>query len=262
MYITLLTITGFTIIFAATTLGAALVFFFKNDISEKTNALLIGFSSGIMIAASVWSLLIPSIEGASDYGRWSFLPAVIGFLCGGLFLAFLDKIAPNISAGAGNNGGEKSALIKPLKMFIAMTIHNIPEGLAVGFAFGAAAAFGTQAATASAFGLAVGIAVQNFPEGAAVALPLQRATGSRGKAFTCGMASGAVEPLAAVIGYYLAAILITAQPWLLSFAAGAMLFVVAEDLIPESGSVKGTHIGTWGVMAGFAIMMALDVALG
>ena len=258
-----MTILGFAIIFLATTSGAALVFFFKKDISDRTNALFLGFAAGIMIAASVWSLLIPSIEGAAaDYGEWNFLPAVLGFIAGGLFLVVLDKVVPHFHAGISQEEGPASALNKPIKMFLAMTIHNIPEGLAVGFAFGAAASFGTQAAAFSALGLAVGIAVQNFPEGAAVALPLQRTTKSRKKAFLFGTASGAVEPVAAVIGYYLAAVLIKAQPWLLSFAAGAMIFVVAEDLIPEAESKGGGSVGTWGVIAGFAIMTALDVALG
>ncbi len=262
MYNVLLTIFGFALIFAATTLGAALVFFFKKEISNKTNVLFLGFASGIMIAASIWSLIIPSIEGAGDYGSWNFVPAVVGFLLGGLFFVFLDKVAPQLYAGGNNQEDFKSDIKKPVKMFIAMTIHNIPEGLAVGFAFGAAAAYGTQSATLSALGLAVGIAIQNFPEGAAVSLPLQRATGSKSKSFLFGMASGAVEPVAAVIGYFLASSLIKAQPWLLSFAAGAMIFVVAEDLIPEAKTDNNSHLGTWGVMFGFAIMMALDVALG
>lgn len=258
-----MTILGFAIIFLATTSGAALVFFFKKDISDRTNALFLGFAAGIMIAASVWSLLIPSIEGAAaDYGEWNFLPAVLGFIAGGLFLVVLDKVVPHFHAGISQEEGPASALNKPIKMFLAMTIHNIPEGLAVGFAFGAAAVVGTQEASVAALGLAIGIAVQNFPEGAAVSLPLQKATGSSGKSFLFGMGSGAVEPVAAVIGYFLASTLIKAQPWLLAFAAGAMIFVVAEDLIPDAKFEKNPHLGTWGVMFGFVIMMALDVALG
>lgn len=258
-----LTILGFAIIFFATTSGAALVFFFKKDISDKTNALFLGFAAGIMIAASVWSLLLPAIEGASeDYGAWNFLPAAVGFIAGGWFLVLLDKAAPHFHAETGESDGASFPLKKPIKMFLAMTIHNIPEGLAVGFAFGAAAFSDTQEAYLAALGLAVGIAVQNFPEGAAVSLPLKMATGSSGKSFLFGMGSGAVEPIAAVIGYFLASTLITVQPWLLSFAAGAMFFVVAEDLIPDAKSEKNPNLGTWGFMFGFVIMMALDVAWG
>lgn len=259
---TWLTVLGIAIIFIATTLGSAVVFFFRKEISDRVNALFLGFASGIMIAASIWSLLIPSIEGAEEYGWWRFVPAAVGFIVGGLFLVILDKVVPHFHEGTNREEGLKSELKKPMKMFLAMTIHNIPEGLAVGFAFGSAAVVGTQAAMLSALGLSVGIAIQNFPEGAAVSLPLKRATGSRGKAFLFGMGSGAVEPVAAVIGYFMASTLIKAQPWLLAFAAGAMIFVVAEDLIPDAKFEKNSHIGTWGVMIGFAVMMALDVALG
>lgn len=258
----ILTILGFSVIFVATTLGAALVFCFKNDISDRLNALFLGLSAGIMMAASVWSLLIPSIEGAKeDYGTFCYVPAVIGFLAGGLFIVLLDKLAP-ILGGAAQKNGEFSALNKPLKLFIAITVHNIPEGLAVGFAFGAAAIAGTIEAFYAALGLAIGIAVQNFPEGAAVSLPLKKSKWHNGKAFAFGLASGAVEPVAAVIGYFLAAALIKAQVWFLGFSAGAMIFVAIEDLIPEAVSYGNSRLGTWGVMAGFTLMMALDVALG
>ena len=259
----ILTIIGFSVIFIATTLGAALVFCFKKDISERLNAVFLGLSAGIMTAASVWSLLLPSIDGAKEgYGALSFLPAAVGFLAGGLFIVLLDKLTP-IACGAVNNSGEvPQALNKPMKLFIAITVHNIPEGLAVGFAFGAAKVVGTAEAFYSALGLAVGIAIQNFPEGAAVSLPLKKATWNNKKAFLFGMSSGAVEPVAAVTGYFLASFLIKAQVWLLAFAAGAMIFVVAEDLIPEAVSGKNPRLGAWGVMLGFAVMMALDVALG
>lgn len=253
---------GFTIIFLATTLGSAVVFLFKKDISDKLNTLFLGFAAGIMIAASIWSLLIPSIEGSADLGTWKFVPAAVGFIVGGLFLVLLDKVIPHFHSGIEQDEGPSTKLKKPIKMFFAITIHNIPEGLAVGFAFGAAAVVGTQAAMISALGLAIGIAVQNFPEGAAVSLPLKRATGSSVKSFLFGMGSGAVEPVAAIIGYFLAAYLTVAQPWLLAFAAGAMIFVVAEDLIPDAKLSEHSHIGTWGVMAGFVVMMVLDVALG
>ncbi len=258
-----LTVLGVLIIFVATTAGAAVVFFFKKDISEKLNTVFLGFAAGIMIAASVWSLLIPSIEGASTWGKWSFVPAVVGFVLGGLFLVFLDKVVPHFHVGTGQEEGPQTTSVqKPVKMFLAVTIHNVPEGLAVGFAFGGAAVVGTKEAFLAALGLAIGIAIQNFPEGAAVSLPLKNATGGDGKAFLFGMASGAVEPVAAVLGYFLAASLSIAQHWLLAFAAGAMIFVVAEDLIPDAKMNAHPHLGTWGVMVGFAVMMALDVALG
>mgnify|MGYP001622919836 FL=1 len=258
-----MTVLGFCIIFIATTAGSALVFLFKGELSGKLNTLFLGFASGVMVAASVWSLLIPSIEGAEEtYGALSFLPAVIGFLLGGAFLVLIDKLVPHFHKGTNEEEGLKSHLNKPAKLFLAVTIHNIPEGLAVGFAFGAAAALGEQGAFVSALGLAVGMAIQNFPEGAAVSLPMKTATGSRSKAFLYGMGSGAVEPVFAVIGYFLAANLTTAQPWFLAFAAGAMIFVVVEDLIPDAHLSEHPHFGTWGAMLGFVVMMALDVALG
>ena len=258
----LYTIVGFASIFVATTLGAALVFFFKKEVSAGINSLLMGFAAGIMTAASVWSLLIPSIDGAKEkYGSLSFIPALTGFILGGGFLLLLDKIAPHLRPqGKGENSDKEYE--KRIKMFLAITIHNIPEGLAVGFAFGAAAMLGITEAYVSALGLAAGIAIQNLPEGAAVSLPLKATTGKKWKSFLFGSASGAVEPVAAAIGYYLAATLTVIQPWLLSFAAGAMIFVVAEDLIPDAVYDKRPHLGTWGVMVGFALMMTLDVALG
>ena len=262
MNYTLITIIGFSVIFAATTLGAALVFLFKNDISEKVNTVLLGFAAGVMIAASVWSLLLPSIEQSADWGKFSFVPAVVGFIVGGLFLVLLDKVVPHMHSGTGQEEGADVALEKPVKMFLAVTIHNIPEGLAVGFAFSGAALIGTDAAYMAALGLAVGIAIQNLPEGASVSLPLKGVLGSRKKSFLFGMASGAVEPIAAVLGFFLSTALAIAQPWLLSFAAGAMIFVVVEDLIPDAKLDSNPHLGTWGIMIGFAVMMVLDVALG
>lgn len=257
-----MTVAGFTVIFAATVLGSALVWFFRNEISEKVNTVFLGFASGIMIAASVWSLIIPAIEGASDYGRWSFVPAAVGFLMGGVFLVLIDHIVPHFHQGTNEEEGPHIYLKKSTKMFLAVTIHNIPEGLAVGFAFGSAATVGEYGAYVSALALAIGMAIQNFPEGAAVALPIKGATGSRSKAFLYGTASGAVEPVFAVIGFYLASVLTALQPWLLAFAAGAMIFVVAEDLVPDAHLSSHPHLGTWGVMFGFAVMMVLDVALG
>lgn len=253
---------GFCIVFLSTALGASLVYFFKNDISLKINTLFLGFASGIMIAASIWSLLLPAIEQSSNFGKLDFLPAAIGFLLGGIFLVLLDKIVPHFHSGTNEEEGPHTALKKSTKLFLAVTIHNIPEGLAVGFAFGAAAVLGDTASYIAALGLAIGIAIQNFPEGAAVALPMKGATGSRNKAFIYGAGSGIVEPIFAVIGYFLAAYISVLQPWLLAFAAGAMIFVVAEDLIPDAKLNEHPHLGTWGVMAGFVVMMILDVALG
>lgn len=258
----LMTVLGFCVIFLSTTLGSSIVWFFKKEISEKVNTLFLGFASGIMVAASVWSLIIPSIEGAADWGKWNFVPALIGFLLGGLFLVLLDHVVPHFHAGNNEEEGPHIALKKSTKMFLAVTIHNIPEGLAVGFAFGAAAAAGESAGYVSALALAIGIAIQNFPEGAAVSLPMKTATGSRAKAFLYGTASGAVEPVFAVVGFFLASALTALQPWFLAFAAGAMIFVVVEDLIPDSHLNSHPHLGTWGVMFGFAVMMVLDVALG
>lgn len=257
-----MTVFGISIIFVMTAAGSAVVFFFKNEVSSKFNTLFLGFAAGIMIAASVWSLLIPAIEQSESWGKWSFAPAAIGFMIGGLFLVLLDKIIPHVHLGTDETEGPNVQLRKSTKLFFAVTIHNIPEGLAVGFAFGAAAALGERAAYISALALAIGISIQNFPEGAALSLPMHGITKSRKKAFLFGAASGVVEPVFAIAGYFLAAFLTVMQPWFLAFAAGAMIFVVAEDLIPEARLDEHSHLGTWGVMAGFAVMMALDVALG
>lgn len=255
-------VVGFSVIFVATTAGSAVVWFFKKEISEKVNTLFLGFAAGIMVAASIWSLLIPSMEGAEDWGKWSFVPALCGFLLGGLFLVLLDHVVPHTHRGTDEEEGPPAFLQKSTKMFLAVTIHNIPEGLAVGFAFGAAAALGETAAYVSALALAIGVAVQNFPEGAAVSLPMKNVLGSRGKAFLYGTASGVVEPIFAVLGFFLNSFLTVLQPWFLAFAAGAMIFVVAEDLIPDSHLASHPHLGTWGVMIGFAVMMVLEVVLG
>ncbi len=262
-YNTTAIIIGFSFIFLMTSLGAAMIFMFQKGISQRMNALLLGFAAGIMVAASVWSLLIPSIEGASEQlGRMAWLPAAIGFVLGGLFLMLLDRVVPHIHGGTLLEEGPRSKVAKSVKLFLAVTIHNIPEGLSVGFAFGAAMAIGTHEAMISALGLALGIGIQNFPEGAAVSLPMYGVTKSRIKSFWYGVGSGAVEPVAALLGFFLASQLVVLQPWLLAFAAGAMVFVVAEDLIPDANLSDNQHWGTWGLMAGFVLMMVLDVALG
>ena len=257
-----ITALGFVLVFIGTAAGAAVVFVFKKDISPKFNTLFLGFAAGIMIAASVWSLIIPSLEGAESYGELSWLPAAVGIVVGGVFLTVLDRMVPHMRTSTNEGGGRLSNAAMSTKLFLAVTIHNIPEGLAAGVVFGAAAATGSDEAYYAALVLAIGMAVQNFPEGAAVALPLRSATGSRFKAFLFGAGSGIVEPIFALFGFFLTSYVEALQPWLLSFAAGAMLFVVAEDLIPEAKLQEHPHLGTWGVVSGFVLMMILDVALG
>lgn len=255
---------GIILIFLATTLGSALVFCFKK-ISPRLNTVFLGFASGIMVAASVFGLLLPALEESADsgiYGSFSFIPAAIGFLLGGVFLFFLDKIIPHYHNGSDLEEGVHNSLRKSSKLFLAVTIHNIPEGLAVGFAFGAASLIGTNAAIYGALALAIGVAIQNFPEGAAVSLPLKESTGSNKKAFLLGAASGLVEPIFAVVGFFLASFIAHIQPWLLAFSAGAMIYVVFEDLIPDAKLPEHPHLGVWSAMIGFTIMMVLDVALG
>lgn len=268
---TQITIFGILFIFFMTTAGAALVLFFKkNTISTKINSLFLGISSGIMVAASIWSLILPAIESSSAMGIFSFVPAAIGLALGGVFLMMLDGVVAKLSNNMlqknmtynNNDNVSPSTLNRYIKLFLAVTLHNIPEGLAVGFAFGAAATIGEPAAFIPALGLAIGIGIQNFPEGATVSIPMLSINRSRFKSFLYGMGSGAVEPVFAAIGYFLATYIAILQPWLLAFAAGAMLFVVAEDLLPEANHKGSPHLSTWGFMAGFIIMMILDVALG
>jgi ZIP family zinc transporter len=256
---TIITFFGIFFIFFCTTLGASVVYFFKNRINEKLNNFILGFSAGIMISASIWSLLIPALEQSEQYGTFKFMPAVIGFVLGGIFLTILGKIVPNFQPNDAKNA-KNADFGRLAKLFVAITIHNIPEGLAVGFAFGSAATAGTSAAFLSALGLAIGIGLQNIPEGTAVALPISTITKSKHKAFAYGTASGAVEPIFALVGYFLASYIQVLQPWILSFSAGTMIFVVTEELIPESKATSA-HYGTWGAMLGFALMMILDVVM-
>ncbi len=250
-----ITVLGISFIFIMTALGAAVAFLFKGEIPVQIHAFFLGFASGVMIAASVWSLLLPSIaQSERIWGKLSFFPAALGVLLGGLLLVLFDALMKKHSVG-------NTTWNKTHRLFLAITLHNIPEGLAVGFAFGAAVSDGGIGAFLSALMLAIGIGVQNFPEGAALALPLKMELNSNRKAFIYAAASGIVEPIFALVGYFLAAGLAIWQPWFLSFSAGAMLFVAADDLIPDAKSAKGSW-GTWGVLLGFVIMMALDVALG
>lgn len=249
-----ITIIGFAFVFFMTVLGAAVVFCFKKEIPQGVHRFLLGLAAGVMIAASVWSLLIPSMQQSSRFGNFSFVPAAVGIMLGGLFLVALDKYSPLKSKQDQDNK-------KAMRLFFAVTLHNIPEGLAVGFAFGAASLVGTTAAYLSALGLAIGIGVQNFPEGAAISLPMKTAIGNNKKAFLWGAASGLVEPIASTLGFFLSASIVVLQPWLLAFAAGAMLFVTVQDLLPDATTDKSA-IGTWGFILGFMAMMILDVALG
>lgn len=253
--------TGFT--FLMTALGAGMVFFFRKDIKETFQQIMLGFAAGVMIAASVWSLLIPAIEQAEASGGIAILPAAGGFALGGIFLAVMDRVMPHIHAMTGVEEGMKSSFKRTTLMVGAVTLHNIPEGMAVGLAFSSAYLEGGTAANyAAAFALALGMGIQNFPEGAAISLPLRKEGMKPKKAFLIGSLSGIVEPIFGVITVLLATYLQPAMPWLLSFAAGSMIYVVVEELIPEAHLGKHSHYGTAGVMVGFLVMMMLDVALG
>jgi ZIP family zinc transporter len=253
--------TGFT--FFMTALGAAVVFFFRGEIKEGFQKVFLGFAAGVMIAASVWSLLIPAIDQAESMGLVGWMPAAGGFLIGGLFLFLMDQILPHIHARTGVQEGIPARLKRTTMLVFAVTLHNAPEGMSVGLAFALAVQEGIdQGALAAAVALAVGIGIQNFPEGAAISLPLRQEGLSRKKAFAMGAMSGAVEPVAGVAAALLAAEVQRALPWMLAFAAGAMIYVVAEELIPEASLNEHSHLGTWGVMVGFLLMMILDVALG
>ncbi len=246
-----------------TAAGASMVFFFKEIKREILDGML-GFAAGVMIAASFWSLLAPAIEMAEELGNRGWIPAAVGFLSGGLFLWIIDKILPHLHQGLKTSEAEgiKTHWQRSVLLVLAVTLHNIPEGLAVGVAFGAVSAGIPSANLAGAVALAIGIGIQNFPEGAAVSVPLRREGVSRIKSFWYGQLSGVVEPIAGVIGAYAVLSMRELLPYALSFAAGAMIFVVVEELIPESQMDKKTDLSTAGAMIGFAVMMSLDVALG
>jgi ZIP family zinc transporter len=254
--------TGFT--FLMTAVGAATVFFVRGEVRPRTQHAFLGFASGVMIAASIWSLLIPAIEMAGEQGMAEWFPAAGGFVLGGLFLFALDRLLPHLHPGAVRPEGLSSSLRRTTMLVLAVTLHNIPEGMAVGLAFGLAGVEQSPAGLAAAFSLAIGMGLQNFPEGAAISLPLQKEGCSKFKSFIYGALSGVVEPVAGVIGVLLAVYVSGIMPWMLAFAAGAMIYVVVEELIPESqsGPDEHSHEGTIGTMAGFLIMMILDVALG
>ncbi len=246
-----------------TALGAAMVFFFKEIKRNVLNGML-GFAAGVMIAASFWSLLAPAIEMSEEMGGIPWVPAAVGFLGGGAFLWLVDKLLPHLHMGMDTEDAEgpKTSWQRSVLLVLAITLHNIPEGLAVGVAFGAVAAGMSSATLAGAIALAIGIGLQNFPEGAAVSIPLRREGFSRTKSFLYGQASGIVEPIAGVIGAAAVILMRPMLPYALSFAAGAMIYVVVEELIPEAQQDKNTDIATIGAMIGFTVMMVLDVALG
>ena len=246
-----------------TAVGAAAVFFFR-EIDQRVLDGMLGFAAGVMIAASFWSLLAPAIALAEEQGKPGWLPAAVGFLLGGLFLAGIDRILPHLHIGAPDEEAEgiKTSWHRSVLLVLAITLHNFPEGLAVGVAFGALGAGVPGATLGAAVALAVGIGLQNLPEGTAVSVPLRREGLSRVRAFTYGQASGMVEPIAGLLGAVAVFAIASLLPYALAFAAGAMIYVVAEELIPESHLGQHSHVATGGTMLGFAIMMFLDVALG
>ena len=253
---------GLLLPFLGTTLGAACVFFMKGQMKPLVQKMLLGFASGVMVAASVWSLLIPAMDMSEEMGKNAFIPAAAGFLLGILFLLGMDRAVPHLHMGAECSEGPKCSLKKTTMLVLAVTLHNIPEGMAVGVVFAGMLSQKTEITVAGAFALSVGIAIQNFPEGAIISMPLKSEGTGKGKAFLYGMLSGAVEPVAAVITILLAGFITPVLPYLLSFAAGAMLYVVVEELIPEASEGEHSNIGTIGFAAGFVLMMILDVALG
>ena len=252
--------TGFT--FLMTSLGAAVVFFFRRQVTASAQRIFLGFAAGVMIAASVWSLLIPAIEEAEGAGQVGWVPAAGGFVLGVAFLMALDGILPHLHPGAREPEGARSKLHRTTLLIFAVTLHNIPEGMAVGLSFALAAQHNDPALYAGAMALAVGMGIQNFPEGAAIALPLRQEGVGRTRAFLWGSLSGLVEPVFGLLTVLLAGSIQPLMPWLLSFAAGAMLYVVVEELMPEAHLGEHSNVGTLGVMGGFLVMMILDVALG
>ncbi|MCR5183344.1 MAG: ZIP family metal transporter [Opitutales bacterium] len=256
---------GLLIPFAGTTAGAACVFFLRRRMGDNLQKSLLGFAAGVMVAASVFSLLLPAIEDSSDLGKWAFFPAAAGTALGLSFLLVLDKIIPHLHANAARPEGFDGVPVKLSRsalLCFAITLHNIPEGMAVGVVFAGAIGGDPSVSVAAAFTLAAGIAIQNFPEGAVVSMPLRTAGTSRKKAFLLGTLSGLVEPVAALLTILLADLVAAALPYLLSFAAGAMLYVVVEELIPEASEGEHSNHGTVSFGVGFILMMILDVALG
>lgn len=256
------TVYGILIPFLGTSLGAACVLFMRRQLSDTVQRALTGFAAGVMVAASVWSLLIPAMEQAAWMGKLAFLPAFAGFWVGILFLLALDHLIPHLHARSNQTEGPKSRLQRTTMMVLAVTLHNIPEGMAVGVVYAGLLSGTAQITAAGALALSLGIAIQNFPEGAIISMPLRAEGESKGRAFLNGVLSGIVEPIGAVLTILGTRLIVPALPYLLSFAAGAMLYVVVEELIPEMSQGKHSNLGALAFAVGFSIMMALDVALG
>lgn len=253
---------GILIPFLGTSFGAACVFFMKKEMGDRLQRMLTGFAAGVMVAASIWSLLIPAMEQVSDMGKLAFVPAVAGFWCGILFLLLLDHIIPHLHRNSQRAEGPKSQLKRTTMLVLAVTLHNIPEGMAVGVVYAGYLAGSTQISAAAAMALSLGIAIQNFPEGAIISMPLRAEGTGKPKAFLGGVLSGIVEPIGAILTILAAGLIVPALPYLLSFAAGAMLYVVVEELIPEMSQGEHSDVGTIFFAVGFSVMMMLDVALG
>ena len=254
-------IIGILIPFAGTSLGAAMVFFLKDSISKNLQRILTGFAAGVMVAASFWSLLEPALESSESMGKLSFVPAAAGFLVGMGFLLVLDMVTPHMHMNK-EGEGPQSGLKKTTKLILAVTLHNIPEGMAVGVVYANLIGGNSLVSAAGALALAIGIAIQNFPEGAIVSMPLRGEGMSKGKTFWYGVLSGAVEPVAAVITVFAFSLVTALLPYMLAFAAGAMIYVVVEELIPEMSEGEHSNLGTIAFSIGFVLMMVLDVALG
>ena len=253
---------GILIPFAGTTLGAACVFFMKKTMSQFVQRSSAGFAGGVMVAASVWSLLIPAIDQSAGMGKWSFLPAVAGFWIGVLFLLLLDHIIPHLHQGSNEAEGPRTNLHRTTMLVLAVTLHNIPEGMAVGVVFAGYLSGSTGITLMGAVALSLGIAIQNFPEGAIISMPLKSEGMSKPRAFWYGTLSGIVEPIGAIVTILAADLVVPVLPYLLSFAAGAMIYVVVEELIPETAQGRHDNVGTIFFAIGFSVMMVLDVALG
>ena len=255
-------VAGLLIPFLGTTAGAACVFFLKKQIGGNIQRIFTGFAAGVMVAASVWSLLIPAMDMCEEMGKLAFLPAMTGFLIGIVFLLFIDSLVPHLHVGSEAPEGHKSSLNRTAMLMLAVTIHNFPEGAACGAIFAGVLSGDGTVTMAGALTLAIGIAIQNFPEGAIISLPLKAEGMKKGKAFVYGVLSGAVEPIGAFLTILAAGLIIPALPYLLSFAAGAMMYVVVEELIPEMSEDPHSDIGTLLFAFGFTLMLALDVVLG
>lgn len=253
---------GILIPFLGTSFGAACVFFMKKEMGDRLQRMLTGFAAGVMVAASIWSLLIPAMEQVGDMGKLAFVPAVAGFWLGILFLLLLDHIIPHLHRNSQRAEGPRSQLKRTTMLVLAVTLHNIPEGMAVGVVYAGYLAGNTQISAAVAMALSLGIAIQNFPEGAIISMPLRAEGTGKPKAFLGGVLSGIVEPIGAILTILAAGLIVPALPYLLSFAAGAMLYVVVEELIPEMSQGEHSDVGTIFFAVGFSVMMMLDVALG